>query len=261
MSKPLVAIFALLALAPRPAAAADAPELTAQQILDQVLALDPWGLSHGEVKARAVMIDKRGSQSSIAFVARSRRHDPPLAKTLVRFSAPEDLAGAGFLQIQHRDRDDDRYLYLPELKASRRISGNLRSSSFMGTDFSFADLDRRDLRTGTATLLPPVSLGKHDCYRIDVTPGDGSVYSKISLWVRKEDSLPVKWEWSDKAGLHAKTLTALEVKRVSGRSYITRSSMVNLREKHSTELVLDALDPAVDIPEDELTSSRLEKLQ
>src|SRR5262245_13916423 len=117
-------------------AAAETPSLSADQVVARVLESDPWGLNGGEITASVVLTDKRGSRRELAFVAASRQHDPPLSKSLVRFSSPPDLAGAGFLQIQHRDGDDDRYLYLPALKRSRRISGNSRSNAFMGTDFS-----------------------------------------------------------------------------------------------------------------------------
>ncbi len=52
----------------------------------------------------------------------------------MRISAPPDLAGAGFLQVQRRDGDDERYLFLPELKTARRVSGSLRATAFMGTE-------------------------------------------------------------------------------------------------------------------------------
>ncbi|MEO8179400.1 MAG: outer membrane lipoprotein-sorting protein, partial [Deltaproteobacteria bacterium] len=100
-------------------------EPSAEEVIQSVLDSDPWGLTKGEIRASAILTDKRGSKRELAFVAASRRHDPPLSKSIVRFSAPPDLAGAGFLQIQNRNGDDDRYLFLPALKRSRRISGNL----------------------------------------------------------------------------------------------------------------------------------------
>ena len=118
---------------------------TVQEIVARLLDADPWGLGGTILSARATLKDKQGATSELSFSARSRRYSPPFSKTLVRFTAPADIAGAGFLQIQNREGDDERFLFLPELKRSRRISGNLRGSSFMGTDFSFADLDRRDL--------------------------------------------------------------------------------------------------------------------
>src|SRR5690606_21574519 len=138
--------------------------------------------------------------------ARSRQHAPPLSKSLVRFQAPAELKGAGFLQVQNSGQDDDRFLFLPELKRARRISGNLRSSSFMGTDFSYADLDRRDLREGTPTLLEEAPLGGVACYVLSVTPKRADTkYSKTELWVRKDNFIPAKMLMFDKSGTLLKT--------------------------------------------------------
>jgi hypothetical protein len=238
-----------------------AQELTDRQIIDRVLNEDPFGLGGAIVEARAVLKDKRGATSQLSFKARSLRYDAPFAKSLVRFTAPADLAGAGFLQIQNRAGDDDRYLFLPELKRSRRISGDLRGSSFMGTDFSYADFDRRDLRESAPTRKPDEELAKASCFVLDLaTQRTDSPYSKITVWVRKDNYLPVKMTMFDRAGVLVKTLTALEVKRIQGHWYITRARMQDHIQAHSTEMVLDQITPVEDIPDDELTVRALEKL-
>jgi len=241
--------------------AALAETLTPRQILDKVLDADPFGLSGAVIEARALLKDKNGATSQLSFQASSRRHDPPYAKSLVRFTAPPDLAGAGFLQIQNRGSDDDRYLFLPELKRSRKISGDLRGSSFMGTDFSYADFDRRDLREGTLTSKPDENVGKSSCHVIDVVPRrSDSPYSKLTIWVRKDNFLPLKIAMHDAAGVLVKTLTAVEIKRISGNWYITRARMVDHGQSHTTELLLDRIVPKDDVPDGEFTVRTLEKL-
>src|SRR5882672_12578109 len=99
-------------------AAAPSPE----SILGHVLDSDPFGLSGASIVAHATLTDRSGAKSELAFTSRSKRLGPGLAESVVRFSAPPELAGAGFLQIQKKDGDDDRFLFLPDLKRSRRIS-------------------------------------------------------------------------------------------------------------------------------------------
>jgi hypothetical protein len=206
-------------------------------------------------------VEGQARRSTLSLVARSRRYDPPFSKSLVRFTAPADLAGAGFLQIQKRDGDDDRFLFLPELKRSRRIAGNLRGTSFMGTDFSFADLDRRDLRESNTTKLPDENVGPHACFRLQTTPKrSDSPYSLVELWVRKDNYLPLKMKMYDRAKVLFKTFTAQEVRRISGRWYITKSRMVDHVQTHETELVIENIAPATDIADDEFTVRNLEKL-
>jgi outer membrane lipoprotein-sorting protein len=232
----------------------------AQEILNKVLDSDPWGLNGATIAAHATLTDKGGTTSTLAFVAKSKRYDPPLSKSIVRFSSPPDLAGSGFLQVQKRDGDDDRYLYLPELKRSRRISGNLRSNSFMGTDFSFADLDRRDLRDGEARVAGEELVGKWPCYVVDVVPKrEDAQYSHIAMWVREDNYLTLRTKMFDKGGGLAKTFDALEVKRVSGQWFISKSRMQDVQHEHTTELVLDTIQVQPDIDDDEFTVRALEK--
>src|SRR5262249_20734167 len=154
------------------------------------------------------------------------------------------IAGVGFLQIQKKDGDDERFLFLPELKRSRRIAGASRSQSFMGTDFSYADLDRRDFRDSSSVIKGEESVGKFPCLRIAVTAkGAEAQYARVDLWVRKDNFVPLKWQSYNKAGVLLKTFAAQEVKRVNGRWFITRSLMTNHQDSRSTELILDKVSP------------------
>jgi hypothetical protein len=234
---------------------------SAGDIIQRVLEIDPWGLGSAEVAARIHLTNKNGATSLLSFQSQSWRYAPPLSKSLVRFSAPADLAGAGFLQVQKTSGDDDRFLFLPELKKARRIAGSLRSNAFMGTDFSFADLDRRDLRDGKVSVLGEVTLGKYPCYHLEVIPADPkSPYSRVELWVRQDNFLPIKWHMFDHSKTLLKTLTARAVKRIQGHWFITQSLMVNHRENHQTQLVLDTITPREKLPEEIFTLRNLEKI-
>jgi hypothetical protein len=254
----LLAAVAVGAVGSPRASAQAAPPAT--EILNRVLDSDPWGLNGATITAHAILTDKRGSKSELALVAKSKRYDPPLSKSIVRFSAPPDLAGAGFLQIQKRDGDDDRYLFLPELKRARRIAGNLRADAFMGTDFSFGDLDRRDLRDAAVRVTGDEPIGKWPCYVIDATPKrDDAQYSHIAMWVRKDNYLTLQTKMFDRGGALQKTFEAIEVKRVSGHWFISRSRMRDVQHEHGTELVLDDIQVASDVGDDDFTVRALEK--
>jgi len=264
----LVLIATLALHAPRTAkaeattGAAPAPAVapTADQIVARIVENDSWGLGGAEVTARAVVTERSGKNRALAFETRSRRHAPPLTKSVITFRAPADIAGMKFLQIQRSSEDDDRFLYTPELKRSRRIAGANRSESFMGTDFSFADLDGRDLRKSKARLDADDKVGRFDCYHLHVTPtNDDAVYGKIELWVRKDNMVPLKWIMFDRRGALAKTLIARELQRLSGKWFITSSRMTDQATGRSTELLLEKIDRRDDIPEALFSVRGLEK--
>jgi hypothetical protein len=239
--------------------AAAAP-LSASQIVSKVVESDPWGLGGAEVNAKAVVTEKSGKSRSLVFDAKSRRYAPPLGKSLITFQAPADVAGMKFLQIQNADSDDERFLYTPDQKRSRRIAGSNRSESFMGTDFSYADLDGRDLRQSSSVLKSDEMLGKFDCYHVAVTPKNSdAVYAKIELWVRKDNYVPLKWVMFDKKAQPVKTLIAKEIQRHGGRWFITGSRMTDNSTGRSTELMLEKIDRREDIPLDNFSVRAIEK--
>jgi uncharacterized protein len=250
-------LVGLALLASTPAAANG---LSPAEVLKRTIDHDPWAMGGAKVKAQLVLTDKSGSKKELAFTAQSLSHEPPLSKSLVRFTAPAQLRGAGFLQVQKKDADDDRFLFLPELGRARRISGNLRSTAFMGTDFSFADLDRRDLREGKATLGPDVKIDGVLCYSLTVITGrSDSEYSRIELSVAKETFLPLRMAMYDRSQARLKSFTAQKTERVGGQWFITRSLMVNERHAHSSLLTLYDIS-VTELPGDaEFSLRRLER--
>jgi outer membrane lipoprotein-sorting protein len=244
------------------AASADTAPPDAQTILAHVLDSDPWGLNGASSVAHATTTDKGGAKSELTFTARSKRLGPGLAASIVRFSSPPEFAGAGFLQIQKSDDDDERFLFLPDLKRSRRISGSLRSNAFMGTDLSFADLDRRDLRESTVTLNGSETIEKWECYVLDVVPKlQDSQYSHQELWVRKDNFVPLRIKFYDRSRALMKTFRAMEIRRISGQWFISKSKLTNERESHTTDFVLERIATGGQFDDDEFTVRSLEKYQ
>jgi outer membrane lipoprotein-sorting protein len=241
-----------------PAAVEAAP--AAKKIIQNTLSTNHWGFSDAKVQASAVLLDRRGRKSTLVFNGISRRWKSFLTKSLVRFSKPPDLAGAGFLQIEQDKRDDDRFIYLPALKRHRRVAGSQRSNAFMGTDFNFADLDRRDWRTGRAKLGKDTKIGKFPCYHVTITPTRrDSPYSRIEIDVRKDNWVPLKIQLFDKAKVLYKVLEVFQLRRIKGRWFISKSRMNNLRDKHTTTLYLKKIEPKDDIPDSSFTIQRLKR--
>lgn len=249
-------LASVLLLAPRGAAAG---EPNAQQIVEKLLDNDAWGSSGAVVKARIVVKTASGAPREMAFASKSRKAGPRLTKSLLRFTAPADLAGQAFLQVEKADGDDDRFLWIPELKKAKRIAGASRKGSFSGTDFSYADMDRRDLRDGSAKLLGTEKVGKFDCFHLEVTPKGDSPYAKIEVWARTSDYIPMKTVAFGTNGQPLKTIESKESKKVEGKLFITRSLVTNHVENRTTELTLDEIKPTDAIGDDEFTSRALEK--
>ena len=255
-----VVVAGLLALAAGlTAPSARAADPSAAQIVEKLLDNDSWGSSGAVVKARLVVKAASGAPRELAFQSKSRKAGPRLSKSLLRFTAPADLAGQAFLQVEKADGDDDRFLWIPELKKTKRIAGASRKASFSGTDFSYADMDRRDLRDGASKLLGTEKVGKADCYHLEVTPKGESPYARLEVWARSTDYVPMKTVAFGANGQPIKTIEAKEAKKIEGKLFVTKSLVTNHVDNRTTELVLDDVKPTEGIADDEFTTRALEK--
>ena len=218
-----------------------AEEPSAAALHAAILDDDPWGRGGGEVRARATVQDGE-RRRELSFEVRSLRHDPPLGRSLLRFFGPADVAGVGLLVSQNRHGDDDRYLFLPELKRARRVAQSRRREVFMGTDFSYGDMDRRELRNARVRLAGEEILGRYPTYKLVLEPTDDDAqYDRVEVWVRKEDRRPLKYVLSQD-GEKRKTLLVKEIRRIDGRAFATRSVMIDHGKRSRTEIVLDTVD-------------------
>src|SRR5262245_19296859 len=87
-------------------APADPP---ATQVLERVLDADFFGMTGAEFVATLTVRTAPGEGGrQLVLSGRSRRYAPRLSKGIIRFSAPADVAGAGFLIIQRPGSDDER---------------------------------------------------------------------------------------------------------------------------------------------------------
>src|SRR5215831_18361289 len=67
------------------------------------------------------------------------------SKAVLRFTAPAEVKGVALLVLNHPDRASDQWMWTPAIERDRRIALQDRSTRFFGTDFSFEDLEERDV--------------------------------------------------------------------------------------------------------------------
>ena len=67
------------------------------------------------------------------------------SKAVLRFTAPAEVKGVALLIVNHPDRASDQWMWTPSIGRERRIALQDRSTRFFGTDFSFEDLEERDV--------------------------------------------------------------------------------------------------------------------
>ena len=83
-------------------------------------------------------------------------------KKIMFFTYPGDVKGTGFLTWDYDNtaKVDDKWLYLPAMKKTRRISGkSSKTDYFMGSDFTYNDMSARSVDEEKHTLLREEMLG------------------------------------------------------------------------------------------------------
>ena len=128
------------------------------------------------------------------------------SKAVLRFTAPAEVKGVALLIVNHPDRASDQWMWTPAIERERRIALQDRSTRFFGTDFSFEDLEERDV--------------DHYDYRLEgVEPIDGAPCWKIRVDAQEQPIIAVHARRSCGSG---RTTTPGRASRTSRRSQVVR---------------------------------------
>lgn len=258
-----VLLFVLIAcstaLSSSPLARAQADSLTADAIAKRTLRADAFTWEGARTRLKMLLIAKDGKRKERAMEVIARRHDGQL-QTLVRFSAPEDLAGTAFLMREQPRGPSEQYVYLSGLKRTRRIAGREREGSFVGSDFTYADMQGIDPKHAHNVRLPDDEVGDAATYVIESTIAKeaGSPYSKIVTWVRKSDFLALRTRFFDRQGKLVKTLYARKVRELEGKPVVVEARMQS-ENGHATELVIESMERKDDLTDAMFTPAALER--
>lgn len=94
-------------------------------------------------------------------------------KMVMFFTYPGDVKGTGYLTWDYDQigKDDDKWLYLPAMKKTRRINGaSTKTDYFMGTDFTYDDMGDRNVDEDDHKLLRTETHDGKMCWVVEATP-------------------------------------------------------------------------------------------
>lgn len=236
-------------------AAAETPGEIVKRSLDHMV----FRSQGAEMKITMVLRNSRNETRTRTLYAKSRKLPGDLTRSLVRFLTPSDVAGTAFLFVEHKERDDDQYMYLPALKVVKRIVGKQKQAKFMGSDFTYADLEWRDLEQASYARQPDEKVGRDPCHVIDSKPKKKEAYSKIRAWIRKKDYVPLRVQFFDPHGKPLKVLFIKEIKRIQKSLWITQLKMANRQTGHSTFLRISEIKLRDDLASEEFSVRALKQ--
>jgi len=172
-----------------------AASLTAEEIVAQVDALEQANTS--ESTMQMILVDKKGNQRSRTMSSQTKMFGDDEYKLLF-FTAPANVKGTGFLTYDYDgEKEDDQWLYLPALGKSKRIAAADKSGSFMGSDFTYADMTQRNIEDYSYKLLQEKTVADTDTWVIETTPKSQQVmdttgYLKSYMFVRQDNFVVIQ---------------------------------------------------------------------
>jgi hypothetical protein len=184
------------------------------------------------------------------------------SKAIIRFTAPAEIKGVALLIVNHADRASDQWMWTPAIARDRRIALQDRSTRFFATDFSFEDLEERDVDQFDYKLTGEEAIDGVPCWKIEARPHQqkSSQYNLSRVWISKDHYVPLQYENFVKDQL-ARRLHATNVESVQGIWTARTLVMADLRRKSRTVLRMLKLEYNVPLKEDEFTIQALRREQ
>jgi outer membrane lipoprotein-sorting protein len=176
------------------------------------------------------------------------------SKAVLRFTAPAEVKGVALLVVNHPDRASDQWMWTPAIERDRRIALQDRSTRFFGTDFSFEDLEERDVEQYDYALQGEESLDGAACWKIQSTPkqAKSSQYLRSIVWIRKDNYALARIESYVKDGV-ARRLVYSNIQNVQGIWTARQLEMTDVKRGSRTRLTLEKLEYNVPLEDDDFT--------
>jgi hypothetical protein len=176
------------------------------------------------------------------------------SKGMLRFLAPPEVKGVGLLIVNHPDRASDQWIWRPAIGREQRVALQDRATRFFGTDFSFEDLEERDVGQYDFKLLAD----EGDAWKIESKPRKSSQYTYAYLWVKKENYTITRTGSYNKKGL-VRTIDYRDFEQLKG-IWTARTTEVNDVTRNSrTILKYDKLEYNNPLKESEFTLDALRR--
>jgi len=176
------------------------------------------------------------------------------SKAVLRFTAPAEVKGVALLIFNHPDRASDQWMWTPAIERDRRIALQDRSTRFFGTDFSFEDLEERDVDQYDYSMLGNDTIAGESCWKILSTPKQSrsSQYSRSTVWIRKDNYAPARLDHFVRDEV-VRRLTYSSIENIQGIWTARQLEVAELRRGSRTRLTLQQVTYNVPMKDEKFT--------
>jgi hypothetical protein len=153
---------------------------TLEQILDRIENQQRPPGSEADMTLR--IINRAGQERVRQIKAYSQTLPNGDTRQMLIFTAPADVRDTRFLTIDYKDdsKTDEQYIFIPALRRVRQIGtsgGESRTGSFLGSDFTFADLGSLERKDFNIKLLGRETIDGAEHFVLEYTAKNSTVVS------------------------------------------------------------------------------------
>jgi hypothetical protein len=246
------------------AGAAQAADPNPRDLVDR--SIKAAKLDGSEALATLTILNAKGQKRERTIASVQRLYDGgKTEKRLIRFTAPADVKGTGLLTYDYETKTDDMWLFLPALRKTRRIVASEKAKSFMGSEFSYADITPPALDDFTYALLGSEAVAGVDCWKVEYAArteeiADENGYSKRVGWIGKADYAVRKAVYYDVGGELLKELTVLQIKEIApGKIRLMHIEMDNKQNGRRSIMKTHEIQLRPDVPDEYFSTRYLER--
>jgi hypothetical protein len=250
--------------------AVKADELSAADVMEKVDTRYDGDSSIGELTM--VLVDRRDRQRTRNLRIYSKDFGDD-SKTLSLFESPSDIRGTAYLNFDWNDanQDDDSWLYLPALQRVKRIASSDTSDSFMGSDFTFADINGYEIDWFNYTFVNESEvIDGHEVWVIEATPKpefkdraeEATGYSKMQTWIRKDIFVQVRGQAWELKGNRIKYFNSSELELIDDIWTTKRLQAIttrNGRQEHASVLQINSIKYNIEIDDETFSTESMQR--
>jgi len=232
-------------------------ELTGEDIIQKVNEL--FNVQSNYAKAKMTIVTTSGKKRTFIYEMWSKDKGE---KNLMRYLEPRRVKGLATLMLNHAD---DIWMYYPRTQRVRKLATHAKKQKMQGSDFSYEDMGSGDafINDFSSIRLKDEKMEGMDCYKLELTrrPGGDVSYSRLIMWVIKENFVPVVIDYyDDDDPTHwEKRLVESDIRIIDDIPTAMKVVMYNKNDNTQTELELLEVKYNVTLEDSMFTERELKK--